>query len=337
MTRTSPSGSRRTCTVALLLVLLALVAAHQPRPLDDRVQATAMPNDPYTKALAWPTNQLQLMHAWDLTAGSPNVTIAVLDTGVSNVPDLRGALLPGIDLVNGDGDASDDNGHGTAVAGVAAARSNNGIGIAGVCGRCSVLPVKVLDSQASGHASVVADGVRWAVAHGAKVLVISLNAPSDQPALNAALSEAIAQGVTVVTSAGNGGSANPSTGGYPAASVPDAIRVGATTAKKRLASWSNHGSWVDIAAPGWATTLRRPGGVDIGRSGTSFSAPYVAGIAGLLLSENPALTPAEVKSLILAGGTPVKGLAVVSGRFANAATSLTMAHRALAAASPVTP
>src|SRR5206468_9137630 len=106
--------------------------------------------------------------AWDVTRGAARVVVAVLDSGVDpNQPDLRGALVPGRDFVNSDADAADDHGHGTAVAGVIAARANNREGAAGVCWRCSVMPVKVLDSHGTGDDTVIAAGIVWAVDHGA--------------------------------------------------------------------------------------------------------------------------------------------------------------------------
>src|SRR4051794_26399314 len=145
------------CLATAAAVLLTTASAGPAR--DVEVRATAMPNDPYLRYLSWPITQLGLPRAWDLTDGSPTVTVAVLDTGVANVPDLAGALVPGIDLVNHDDDPADDNGHGTAVASIVGARTNNGLAIAGVCGRCSIMPVKVLGADATGVASTVAAGV----------------------------------------------------------------------------------------------------------------------------------------------------------------------------------
>jgi thermitase len=287
------------------------------------VRGSARPAAPLVGTLAWPAQQLDLQRAWAGTGTDASVAIAVLDTGVADVAALHDALLPGIDLVNQDADPSDDNGHGTQVAGIAAARGT----FAGVCATCALLPVKVLDASKSGRASVVAAGVRWAVDHGARVLNLSLNATSDRPELNAALNDAIAQGVTVVLAAGNGGSANPSNDGYPAPGVPGAIRVAASTQGLKIASWSNRGAWVDIAAPGWATTVRRDGGIASGISGTSFSAAYVSGLAGLLLAHDPTLTPAQVKALILGSGTHVANLPVASGRVTNAGAAVTLANR----------
>jgi subtilisin family serine protease len=278
-------------------------------------------------ALAWPTVQLSLPAAWAAADGGAPVTIAVVDTGVSTVHGLEGAILPGADLVNDDADARDDNGHGTMIASLAAGRAAYG-----VCTSCTVLPVKVLDAGEGGNSTVVAAGVAWAVAHGAKVVNVSLNASSERPELTAALNAAVAAGVTVVVAAGNGGSANPSHGGYPGPSVPGAIRVAASAKTGRLAAWSNRGTWVDVAAPGWTPPVPRVGGGTIASSGTSFAAAYVSGVAALLLSQNPLLTPAQVKAAILAGGTPGKGLPVASARLVNAAGALRQASRLAATA-----
>jgi subtilisin family serine protease len=300
----------------------------------DGVRGQARTNDPYAQALSWPAAQLRLPQVWAAAGVRQPTVIAVVDTGVSPVADVAPNLLPGVDLVNGDEDASDDNGHGTFIASIAAARTGNGIGIAGVCGTCSILPVKVLDSHEGGHASTVAEGIRWAVEHGAKVVNLSLGAPGDRPDLDAAIDDAIAQGVVVVVAAGNSGSSRPDGDGYPAAAVPNAIRVAATTSARKLAPWSNHGSWVDVSAPGWAVALRRNGTVAIGVQGTSYSAAYVSGLAGLLLSENPALTPAEVKQLVLEAGTRQAKLDVASHRIANVAASLAAATKTVLSTTP---
>jgi subtilisin family serine protease len=286
----------------------------------------ASPRTP-SAALAWPTVQLALPAAWAATGDAEPVTIAVVDTGVSQVRGLQGAVAPGIDLVNGDGDARDDNGHGTMIASLAAGRASYG-----VCPSCTVLPVKVLDAGESGKSATVAAGVAWAVEHGAKVINVSLNAASERPDLNAALEAAVAAGVTVVVAAGNGGSADPAHGGYPGPSVPDAIRVAASAKTGRIAAWSNRGTWVDVAAPGWTPSVPRVGGGTIASSGTSFAAAYVSGVAALLLSKNPSLTPAQVKAAIVAGGTPSAGLPVASARLVNAAGALRQATKLALAA-----
>lgn len=278
-----------------------------------------LPNDALFSQFAWPAKAIDLPRAWALTLGSPKVTIAILDTGVTPVPDLAGALVPGYNFVAGNTDTLDDNGHGTEVASIAAARVNNHIGIAGVCGRCSIMPVKVLDSSGNGSPSTIADGVSWAVAHGAQIVNLSVDANEDSPVLDAAIAAASAQGVTVVIAAGNSGSSGAS---YPAASSPDAIRVAGTNAQNNLFGWSNRGASVDVAAPGAASAAMTNRTFFLGLQGTSVASPFVAGVAGLMLSKNGALSPAAVKSLIESTGTPL-GLDVSSGREVNAYRALT--------------
>jgi thermitase len=129
--------------------------------LDGVVRALQIPNDEL-----WPTQwspvKTRAPAAWDLTTGSPEVVVAILDTGVDPAPpDLRGQMVPGFDFVNGDSAPSDDNGHGTAVAGIVGAGSNNGIGVAGYCWRCRLMPVKVLDANGIGSTSTLSRGIVW--------------------------------------------------------------------------------------------------------------------------------------------------------------------------------
>ena len=305
-------------TAAALLALPGAAQAASPR-----LQAVLAPNDAYFPVWSWPAQETGLQQAWDATLGDPSIAIAILDTGVSPVADLQGALLPGVDLVNGDDDASDDNGHGTQVASVAAARINNGVGIAGVCGRCSILPVKVLAADGSGSSATVARGIAWAVDHGARVVNLSAAGPSDDPTLDAAIADAVARGVVVVLAAGNAGSSDPAAGGYPAAAAATAIRVGGVDRFGALYGWSNRGTWVDVAAPGALATALPDGTFALGAQGTSLAAPVVAGIAGLLLSYRPTLAPDAVKTLVTTTGTATSGLDVGSGRVVDAAAALT--------------
>jgi subtilisin family serine protease len=291
------------CTAAAVaaIAIVAGTASASPSPT---VQAALAPRDTFFSAWSWPADSAGLAEAWNATLGDPSVVIAVVDTGVSPVPDLEGALLPGVDLVNGDDDASDDNGHGTEVATVAAARIDNGLGIAGVCGRCSILPVKALRADGTGYSSTVAQGVTWAVDHGADVVNLSLTGTIDDPALDAAIHDAVARGVVVVTAAGNAGSSDPAAGGFPAASVADAIRVGSVDASGALYSWSNRGPWVDLAAPGSVAAMLPDGTIRLGVQGTSLSAAFVSGVAGLVLSHTPGLAPAAVKTALVGSAWP---------------------------------
>lgn len=185
----------------------------------------------------WGARKVAAPRAWDTARGSGSVVVAVLDTGVElGHPDLRGAAwVPGYDFVNGDSDPADDQGHGTAVAGVAAATTNNGVGVAGICWTCSLMAVKVLDANGSGSTSTIARGIVWATDHGADVINLSLGGPGSTQTLADAVAYAASKGVTLVAAAGNNGTSSPF---YPAA-YSAVISVGATDGSDRRYSWSN--------------------------------------------------------------------------------------------------
>jgi len=253
----------------------------------------------------WPAQEglrvVGLPRAWDTSRGSSRVVVAVIDTGVDpNQPDLRGALVPGINLVNPGAPPLDDHGHGTAVAGVLAARSDNKQGMAGVCWFCVVMPVKVLDSSGSGDDTVIAAGIVWAVDHGARVINMSLGGPGTSPPLTNALSYAAKKDVVVVAAAGNSGT---TTLFYPAADTSVLSVAGTTTADKAYA-WSNYGSWVDVAAPGCNVAPALHGGY--GRfCGTSSASPIVAGLAALIVSQQPAASAAQVRDALEHSASPL--------------------------------
>jgi subtilisin family serine protease len=255
--------------------------------------------------------------AWDITRGSPQVVVAVLDTGVDpNQPDLRGALVPGANFVDTGAAPSDDHGHGTAVAAIIAARTENRQGIAGICWLCSVMPVKVLDRTGTGDDSEIAAGVVWAADHGAQVINLSLGGPGDSPELAAALAYAAGQGAIVIAAAGNGSS---DVQFFPAAD-PNAISVAGTTTTDHAYVWSNYGSWVDVAAPGCNIAPLLNGGYGT-FCGTSSAAPIVTGLAALALSARPTATATEIGQAIERTATPLPGF-VHFGRV-NAAETLT--------------
>jgi subtilisin family serine protease len=239
--------------------------------------------------------------AWDVTQGSSKIVVAVIDTGVdANHPDLRGALVPGWDFIGNDADPSDDHGHGTAVAGVVAARSNNHVGGAGICWRCLVMPIKALDARGSGDDTLIAAGIVWAADHGARVINLSLGGPGSSVELANALEYASTKGVLVVAAAGNAGAM---TQFYPAAD-PHAISVAATTVADSRYSWSNFGSWVRLAAPGCniAPILGNGYGTFCG---TSSATPVVAGLVALELSAQPAATARDVEDALARAAVPL--------------------------------
>ena len=249
----------------------------------------------------WGPKRVHAPAAWETTRGSAGVVVAVLDTGVdAGHADLRGSLVPGFDVVNNDVTARDDNGHGTAAAGVIAARTNNGEGQAGVCWNCSVMPVKVLNAAGSGTTSAIASGILWAVANDADV--ISLGGRGTTQALADAVAYAASRGVVLVAAAGNNGSTTPF---YPAA-YPQVISVAGTTSSDGRYAWSNYGSWVQVAAPG-CNVAPAAGGGYVNFCGTSSATPVVAGIAGLAHSLEPALTKSAFEQALRSSGPPLPG------------------------------
>jgi thermitase len=247
---------------------------------------------------------IQSVRAWAIARGSSNVVVAVLDTGCNgHLAEFSGRMIPGYDFVNRDSDPSDDNGHGTEVAGVLGANGDNGLLVAGVDWHCKIMPVKVLASDKSGLFSTLADGIDWAVAQGAHVISLSAGGTQSNLTLSNAVMRAISHGVVFVAAVHNdGGSIR-----FPAR-MPGVIAVGATTALDRRASFSNFGPELSLVAPG--TNIYTVGRFGLRQVswGTSMSAPQVAGAAALLLSIRPELNPEQVRELLCAGADDQVGL-----------------------------
>ncbi|MEB2344547.1 MAG: S8 family serine peptidase [Deltaproteobacteria bacterium] len=232
--------------------------------------------------------------AWDRSRGSDAVVVAILDTGVDrDDPDLAGRLLPGIDLVNGDGDPSADHPHGTQVARLFGANVGNGVQVAGVDPAARILPVKVLDAANEGWESDLIAGLVWAADAGADVISMSLvDYPADSPDLAAALQRARDAGAVLVACAGNGGTGNADVSGPGA--YPETISVGWTDAADALGasggSASATGAALDLVAPGTSLVWALDGsGAPFLFSGCSAATPLVAGVASLLLALDPGL------------------------------------------------
>ncbi|MBI3977022.1 MAG: peptidase S8 [Chloroflexi bacterium] len=259
------------------------------------VRTTLVPNDPIYKD-EWAMPKIGAPQAWDVTTGSAAVVIAVVDTGVDpGHPDLVDNLLPGWNVIAGNDRPFDDNGHGTHVASTAAARGDNGIGVVGVTWQSKILPVKVLDAQGSGNTANAAVGVRWAVDHGARVINMSWGTLANTAVISDAVAYARSHGVVLVAAAGNFGVSLPF---YPAA-MDGVIGVSAIGEDDNTPSWSNYGTYVDIAAPGVNIWGALPNSRYEPLSGTSMASPHVAGAAALVLSVRPDLTPDQVEQMLL--------------------------------------
>ena len=270
---------------------------------DVEVVGDLAPNDPAfaVASQVYGQEMVEAPRAWDMSTGSPDTIIAILDSGINpDHPEFAGKLLPGYDAINDDDEPTDDHGHGTHVSGIAAAALNNEQGSAGICPQCRILPVKVLDSGNKGTWGTVAAGIYFAVDHGARVINLSLGATVSSHTLEDAVAYAEAHDVIVVASSGNAASSTPY---YPAA-LPYVVAVGATNDLDTLWILSNTGDHIDLTAPGYRIystyyNLDANGGYTT-MSGTSMASPFVTGLIGLVASFAPELTGSEIVDLITA-------------------------------------
>ena len=267
-------------------------------------RATEVPNDPYVGSSRPYLDAIRLTQAWDLSHGASGVTIAVVDTGVSPVADLADRLLPGHNFVQDDDvsfdsepapDPSDTRdtsavGHGTLVAGIAAAITNNGVGIAGVAWDARVLPVKVLNYYGAGDDFLIGKGIVWAADNGADIINLSLGGAAERGGLCESVKYATSRGALVVAAAGNG---EDRAAMYPAA-CPGAFAVTATDSNGDFTYFSNYGRWVDLAAPGVQIISTRNDGRYMAEDGTSFAAPIVSGVAALVQAQHPDWGPGQI-------------------------------------------
>ena len=250
---------------------------------------------------------IKVIPAFDSTVGKSSVKIAVIDDGFDlNHPDLLGAYLPGYDF--GDNDNNPDwggnlnAGHGTKVTGVIASRLNNGISGVGTCPGCKIVPLKVgrgADALLANDA--ILNAIAWAVNNQIDIINMSFATPFRSLALETALNQATNSGITSIASAGNDGNLIYN---YPA-SFENVISVASTDNRDIISGFSTYNDQVDISAPGLAILTTTVNGGYQAVDGTSFSSPMVAGIAGLMMSINSSLTPAQIKSLIQSNATNI--------------------------------
>lgn len=288
-----------------LLASLAAVALSVPAAL-----AAAEPDDPGFSQ-QWGLTAMHVPNAWGATRGD-GIVVAVVDTGVDAThPDLKGRVLRGRDFVDDDDDAADAKGHGTHVAGTIAATTGNGVGIASVSPGAKILPVRVLGADGEGDPGDVADGIAWAVEHGAKVINLSLAQDDHLPIpgetllrdtrVDRAIRNAAADGAVVIVAAGNDDEGGKPQTAYDA-TVSGVLVVGATTRDDERAAYSNYGDGLDVVAPGGGTVNDPKACADPnwivstwwnpqnrksdygGGCGTSMAVAHVSGVAALLMA-----------------------------------------------------
>lgn len=249
------------------------------------------PNDP-SYASEWHLPKINAPSAWNLSTGS-GVIIAILDSGVDAThPDLAANMVAGWNFFDNDGNTADVFGHGTKVAGSAAASGNNGVGVAGVAWQSKIMPLRVTDTAGYAYDSYLAAAITWAADHGARVANISFLGVTESAAVVSAANYMRSKGGIVVAAAGN-------TGALESSPATNAITsVAATDSTDARTGWSSYGNYVDVAAPGAGIYTTASGGGYASVSGTSFSSPITAGVYALMISANPNSTPANLDSAL---------------------------------------
>lgn len=269
--------------------------AHNPHlkfaELDAILKPTLVTTDPYLGS-AWHISKIGASTAWDKTLGT-GVTIAILDTGVDGAhPDLAANMVAGWNFYDNNSNASDVVGHGTAVAGSAAAIANNATGVVGVAGAAKIMPIRISDTNGNATGSAIAQGLTYAADKGARVANVSFSGLVGNSTVESAAQYMKSKGGLVVVSAGNKGVNE----GFAASTTM--IPVSATESNDVLATWSSYGNYVAVAAPGnyiWATNK---GGGYGQWWGTSFASPVAAGVVALMMSARPDLANTKVESLL---------------------------------------
>ena len=259
--------------------------------VDALVPHSFTPNDPQFSS-QWHLAKMKCPTAWDSTRGSSGVIIAICDSGVDAThPDLAANIVSGWNFYDNNSDTSDIDGHGTGVAGTAAAVGNNGAGVSGVAMNCRIMPIRVSDATGYAYYSTMANAVTYAADHGVRVANLSFKA-SNSSSVRSAAQYLNSKGGVLTVSAGNDGLFDLT------ADNPYVLTVSATDSTDTLASWSSTGNNVDLAAPGVSVLLTMEGGGYGWGSGTSFSAPCVAGVAALVISANPGLSATGVMDIL---------------------------------------
>ncbi|WP_096434943.1 S8 family peptidase [Alteribacter populi] len=253
------------------------------------------PNDELYDPYQWNLSMITVEDGWEVTEGNEEIPIAIIDSGVDpEHVDLQEKIIGGYNSFEDNEHYYDEHGHGTHVAGVAAAITNNVEGIAGVSWNNPILAVKALDANAEGNSFSIAEAVRWATDNGARVINMSLGDNHDSEVMRDAIRYAYEQDVVLIAASGNENVEEPM---YPAA-YPEVLTVAALDPEGGKAVFSNFGDHVDVSAPGEHIPSTYIHNEYVAMSGTSMASPHVAGLAGLILSVSPNLTNEEVYSII---------------------------------------
>jgi thermitase len=289
--------------------------------VDGFMPPSLLPNDPLFSS-QWHLAKIASPSAWDQSTGSSGLIVAVLDSGVDGThSDLSSEMVSGWNTFDNNSNSADVYGHGTKVAGTIAAASDNANGVSGIVWNSRIMPVRISDLNGWATFSAAAQGLIWAADHGARIANISYEM-SDSAAVASAAQYFQNRGGVVTISAGNAGSILSSVDN------PYVLTVSATDSQDLLASWSNRGSNIDVAAPGVSVYTTTRGGGYSAVSGTSFSAPVAAGVAALVLSANPGLSGAQAMNIVKASaddrGTTGWDPSYGAGRV-NAASAVAMA------------
>ena len=323
-----PTRRHTLASLATGLVLLASAAAPAAAATDPMLEQQWALNEP--AAIGAP-------EAWTQTRGD-GVIVAVLDSGVQlDHPDLAANLwtnpgevagngvdddhngyvddVHGVNTIDHSGNVGDDGGHGTHVAGIVAARGGNGVGGSGLAPDARIMAIKVLDANTTGNSEFLAEGIRYAVDKGARILNVSLNGDGSSSTLDDAIRYAGQKGATIVASSGNNGRDLDVKPSYPASSSdPAVLTVSASDDEGNLLSFANRGlNSVDLAAPGMTILSTALGSKYEFRAGTSMAAPYVAGALALLSAARPDMSQSDLRGALLASAPRLKGLTGLLG------------------------
>ncbi|MFJ7832561.1 S8 family serine peptidase [Peribacillus sp. NPDC097284] len=257
-----------------------------------KVRTSYIPTDSgYSKQ--WYAKKINMDTAWDLTKGSPDIKVAVIDAGIQAThPELKDHIINPFNAVTGSNKTLPSNDHGTHVAGIIGA-SLNGKGIAGIAPNVKIIPVNVFSENEADIFTII-DGIDYAVKSGADIINLSLTMEDYTEVLDYSIQSAWKKGILIVAAAGN---EDTKTEQYPAA-LEHVLGVSATTKQDKKADFSNYGASIDLAAPGLDIYSTVPWNSYDVMSGTSMAAPVVSGVSALVLSKNPFLTPVEVADIL---------------------------------------